>query len=300
MLTGAARFAPRRMTPGLARCPRGAVWYIPSVANEGRRTYTDDELEAILRRALERQSGQDDGFGHEELVAAAREVGLDEDAVERAIAELSHERTAAEIRASIQAKRRQRWVRHLVTYLAVVGGFLGLHLIGLVGMWVYWMAFGWGIGLALDTYGKLRSPTDEEVDRERQRLNRKERRRRKAEARLEERRRRAEERAQRAARQQQRSEAGQQLERVIEEGVALLLTAAAKKIREATEQMERGQQAPDTEFGRYVARQRAKGAEPATSAAGRPPQVRVDVPSDDVEELEEERASRRDRQRTRR
>ncbi len=268
------------------------------MANEGR-TYTDQELEAILRRALEQQSAQGDGFGHDELVAAAREVGLDDQAVERAIAELSRERTEAQIVEGLRAKRRQRWVRHLVTYLAVVGGFLGLHLLGLVGLWVYWMAVGWGIGLVLDTYGKLRAPTDEEVERERQRLDRKERRRRKAEARLEARRQQAEQRAQRAARRQQRAETGKQVERVVEEGVALLLTVAAKKIREATEQMDRGQAPPETEFGRYVARQRARqSGQPGGRAPG--PQVRVDVSGEQPEELESEGAARRARERARR
>lgn len=266
----------------------------PGVA-DGVRSYSDDELEAILRRALERQAETGDGFGHDELVAAAREVGLDEDAVERAIHEISHERGRERIREDIKRRRREKWVRHLVTYLAVVGGLLGLHAIAVAGAWVFWVAFGWGIGLVLDTYGKLRNPTDDEVEREAQRINRRERRRLQAEARREAKRRRAEERANRASRRGQRSEAGEQLERVIEEGVTLLLGVAAKKIREAAEQAERGQRAPDTEFGRYV-EQKRRGArpEPASSKRERP-RVRVEDELD--EELEEQELERRERQR---
>lgn len=266
------------------------------------RSYTDEELEAILRRALERQAADGDGFGHDELVAAAREVGLDEDAVERAIDELSHERGEAEIRDSLRRRRRQAWMRHLVTYVAVVGAFLGLHALGLFGTWVYLVAFGWGIGMVLDTYSKLRAPTDEEVERERLRLNRHERRKARAEARREAKRRRAEDRAERRKRVERRSDASQQLERVIDEGVSLLLSAAARKIREATEQMERGEPAPDTEFGRYVARQKTRGRAPAPEAPRRErPRVRVaDDVADEVEEAALELERRRRERKTRR
>ncbi|HLV64930.1 MAG TPA: 2TM domain-containing protein [Polyangiaceae bacterium] len=252
---------------------------------DGARSYSDDELAAILRRALEKQAAGHDNFGHDELMAAAREVGLDEQAVESAIAELSHERTLEDIRESIRRKRLEKWRKHLVTYLAVVGGFLGLHLVGLVGAWVYWMAFGWGIGLALDTYSKLRQPTDEEVHKERERLNRHERRKRQAEARREAKRRRAEERAARKARKVRRGEAGEQLERVIEDGVTLLLGVAAKKLREATAQMEREHRVPNTDFGRYVARKHAETHGDAPREPREAPRVRVEL---DEEELEHE------------
>lgn len=269
---------------------------------DGVRSYSDEELQAILRRALERQAETSDNFGHDELVAAAREVGLDESAVERAIDEISFERDRGRIRDELRRRRREKWVRHLITYLAVVGGLLGLHALALVESWVYWVAFGWGIGLVLDTYGKLRAPTDEEVERQAERLNRKERRRAQAEARREAKRRRAEERALRAQRRAQRSEAGDHLERVIEEGVTLLLGAAAKKIREATEQMERENRTPDTEFGRYVARKRAeaRGERPAQQAARQRPRVRVETFDDAPEEHElEERTERSRRERRR-
>jgi hypothetical protein len=273
---------------------------------DGVRSYTDEELEAILRRAIERQTAAGDGFGHDELVAAAREVGLDEDAVERAIAELSDERSEQQIRDGIRRRRRERWLRHLITYLAVVGGLLGLHAmaIGGVGTWVFWVAFGWGIGLVLDTYNKLRAPTDEEVDRERRRLNRHERRRARAEARREAKRRRAEERTQRRARGERRSQTSEQLERVIDEGVSLLLGAAAKKIREAAEQMEHGQPAPDTEFGRYVERRKA-GRTAAPPPESRPPRERPrgrveDDPPHEQEEVARELERRRPARKTRR
>ncbi len=260
------------------------AWYIPRVA-DGVRTYSDEELEAILRRALEQQAEEGDGFGHDELVAAAREVGLDEGAVERAIDELSQQRTDAQVVEGLRRRRREKFVRHFVTFVAVVGGLLGMHALGFFGTWVFWVLFGWGIGIVLDAYEKLRTPNEEEVERERVRLNRHERRKARAEARREAKRRRAEQRRQRAQRGKRRSETSEQLEQVIEEGVSLLLGAAAKKIREATEQMDRGQPAPDTEFGRYVARKKGRPAGVSQSASRQRPQVRVETDLDD--ELEE-------------
>lgn len=258
------------------------------------RSYSDDELAAILRRALEKQAAGQDGFGHDELIAVAREVGLDEEAVESAIAELSHERGLEAIRESIRKRRRQAWHKHLVSYLAVIGGLLGMHLVGLIGPWVFWVVFGWGIGLALDTYSKLRAPTDEEVFRERERLNRHERRRRQAEARREAKRRRAQERAARKIRRARREDAGAQLEQVIEEGVTLLLGVAAKKLREATAKMEREHRVPDTDFGRYVARKHAETQRKAPAV----PQVRVELDEDEIEQ-ELERLQRRAKARRR-
>lgn len=252
---------------------------------DGARSYSDDELAAILRRALEKQAAGSEGFGHDDLIAAAREVGLDDDAVEQAISELSHERSLADIREAIRQRRREKWLRHLVTYLAVVGGLLGMHFFAGAGAWVFYVAFGWGIGLALDTYSKLRQPTDEEVHKERERLNRHERRKRQAEARREAKRRRAEERAARKARKVRRGEAGEQLERVIEDGVTLLLGVAAKKLREATAQMEREHRVPNTDFGRYVARKHAETHGDAPREPREAPRVRVEL---DEEELEHE------------
>lgn len=261
---------------------------------DGARSYSDDELAAILRRALERQAAESDGFGHDDLVAAAREVGLDEQAVERAIAEVSHERSLEDIRASIKQRRREKWLRHLIAYAAVVGGLLGMHALGLAGAWVFWVAFGWGIGLTLDTYGRLRRPTDDEVHRERERLNRHERRRRQAQARREAKRRRAEEKVARKHRKRRRGEAGEHLERVIEDGVTLLLGVAAKKLREATADMEHEHEVPNTDFGRYVARKHAEAHrhEPPREAA----RVRVQL----EEELEHELETRLRRAKKRR
>jgi len=52
------------------------------------KTYTRQEADEILRRALAAQPASD-GISHDDLVAAAREVGIPTSAVEAAAVELS-------------------------------------------------------------------------------------------------------------------------------------------------------------------------------------------------------------------
>lgn len=225
--------------------------------SDGAHGYTDEEVEAIFHRALERQQADGKGFHREELVAAAREMGLDEAALDRAAREVERERSEEELRLSVERKKRERWLRHLVTYLVITGSFLGLHLLGLVGTWVFWMAFGWGAGVALHTFDMLRGPGEEEIDKARRRRNRKERRAAKARARAERRRQQATMRRRRYERKARPpSQVSDELDRVIEEGVSLLLGLAAQKLREANERLA-DEPRPKTEFDRYVAQQKS-------------------------------------------
>src|SRR5690606_28788265 len=71
------------------------------------RIYSDEEARAIFERALEldaKQSSQ--GLCHEELLAAAREVGLSDATVEKAIEEMTLARAAGQARAAIIERRR--------------------------------------------------------------------------------------------------------------------------------------------------------------------------------------------------
>ena len=275
------------------------------------RNYSDDEVEAIFRRALERQVEEEDGYGREELVAAAREVGLDDDAIDRAVAELDGERHEGALRERMHAAAREKWLRSFATYIIIAGGFLGAHAFGLVGQWVYWMAFGWGLAVALRAITAWRGPTEEAVEKEQLRQNRKARRKAQAEARAQARRdakarKRAHKRGRRQARvdkaerHARRDRAAGHLEAVIEEGVTLLLAAAAQKLREAGERSAgraNSPRQPETDFQRYVAEQRGERRPTAPEPTPRPaPRARVAVEEQEPGEPEEvERARRRQR-----
>lgn len=275
------------------------------------RNYSDDEVEAIFRRALERQVEEGDGYGHDELIAAAREVGLDDDAIDKAVTEIEDERGEAAIYERLKKKQREAWQRHFVTYLVVAGGFLGMHALGFFGVWTIMMAFGWGMGMALHTFSAFRGPTEEDVAKERKKLNRKARRTAAAIARRDAKRRKAEAKAAKRARQGRNREAGDEIERAIEEGVTLLLSAAANKLREAAARSLEppAPRPPETEFERYVADQKGgattgsekkkkKGVVVTPPPARREgPRARVEVDEDEAEEIgrEDRRGRRRGR-----
>jgi hypothetical protein len=268
------------------------------VSSEGQR-YDDDEVEAILRRALERQMELGEKLEHEQLVEAAREVGLDDDAVARAIGEIQAERNVTEIRARLRRDRRESWTRHFGIFAIVAGGLVLLNTLGLAGGWALVIAIVWAMFVALHAIRGFRQTTDREVEREQYRLNRAARRRADALARHERARRKAEERARRAEERARRSERrrsrgnGPELERVIEDGVSLLMGAIAKNLREAAQQRE-----PQTDFERFVARKKGQAhGEEERQPRAEGPKVRVAPVEDEPEE--EERGSSRSERRSR-
>lgn len=111
------------------------------------RTYTKQEVDAILSRALEvqREGGTLD---HADLVAAAREIGITDSAIESAAAEVLSTRDR---QREVQEARAAAWrgfLRHLVPYVLVnvmlgVGNWLSGG-----PPWVLFIVLGWGIGLA--------------------------------------------------------------------------------------------------------------------------------------------------------
>ncbi|HJL18424.1 MAG TPA: 2TM domain-containing protein [Sandaracinaceae bacterium LLY-WYZ-13_1] len=262
------------------------------------RRYSDDEIEAIFRRAIERQQAAGEGFHRDELLAAGKEMGLDESALDRAAREVQHERNERELREAVARKQREGWLRHLVIYLVLAGGPLALHAFGLVGAWVIWMALGWGAGLAMHTFNTFKGPTEEQVEKERRKRNRRERRAAQARARAERKKQRAERRQRRAQSQQRKSQVEEELEAVIEEGVSMLLGAAARKIREASDRAEQQRRAQG-DFGRYVERKRSGRAAPTAAPRPERPQVRVAEEGADAEDdevgVEAERKRRRGR-----
>jgi len=95
-------------------------------------------------------------LSHDQLVEMAKEVGIDQDAVEAATAELAQSRAdelARDTEAKELAQERVRLLGHfagsLVTYLVVnaVLYFIDHKFTG--GTWYYWVLLGWGIGLLL-------------------------------------------------------------------------------------------------------------------------------------------------------
>lgn len=115
--------------------------------------YTRREVEEILARAANQE---EDGLAHDDLLAAAREAGLDVASVEEAAQAIVRSRELEEARERRRNRRRRKFFDHLRAFLVVNAAlfafdFLPDQSIG----WAFWPLLGWGIGLAFDAMNRL-------------------------------------------------------------------------------------------------------------------------------------------------
>jgi gas vesicle protein len=192
-----------------------------------RRTYSQEEVNAILARAIERQSTSD--LSHEELTAAAAEVGVSAEALDEAAREVTAQRTRALEEQELRVEKWAKFWRHLRSFVLVNAmGALIFFLTGIGVKMVMPMFTGWGIGLAIHfLVTALSDPARERVRRERRRALRAER-----EAIKEERRRAKERRRDIGRHLEQRAD---EFGHAVSRGVATILEVAADKINETVD-----------------------------------------------------------------
>lgn len=227
------------------------------------RRYSDAERDEILRRAIAEQEGSDE-ITHDELVDAAREIGIDPEKVEAAAAAISKERGRREEEGEDEAlvrvevtRRRARFGRHLLTYLIVNAALVAMNLAGGGAFWAIWPILGWGLGLALQGARALPRPSDEDREQILRRLSKR-------------RARQARERAKRAREDALRA-AGQDFEVAVQQGVAELMRAVTRGLSGAPT--------------------------PPTTTRRTAPRARVEIEDAEVSEDAEERAQKRRRDR---
>jgi hypothetical protein len=142
------------------------------------RVYTKEEADAILSRAIELE-GHAPATTHAELVATAREIGVNQEALDRAATEvLAQKRDDQAVRA-MRARQWRGFLAHLVPYLCV-GALLGFLNIMTGGFpWAVIPMLGWGIGLAshllvvaMPDEARLRRRVQRDRDRARRREER--------------------------------------------------------------------------------------------------------------------------------
>jgi len=119
-----------------------------------KRTYTQEEVNEILKRAMKQQSLEKQGLSHEELVEMADEVGIDRAAVESATAEFAETRADEMARregAAAIAEERARLFNAFAQslfYYVVIGGilyFIDRRFSG--GTWYFWVLMAFGVAL---------------------------------------------------------------------------------------------------------------------------------------------------------
>ena len=112
--------------------------------------YTEEEVNAILRRAVERQPLPGD-TSREQLLALASELKIPVDAIERAEREVVGKLDSAQLRAEFDIERRREFFSHLASYIGVCGFLILLNAFVTRGIW--WSVFpvlGWGLGIYFD------------------------------------------------------------------------------------------------------------------------------------------------------
>lgn len=186
------------------------------------RRYDRREVEEILRRAVGREVGEE-GLAHEDLVAAAAEVGVSPEAVAQAAAELEHDRERAALLVRVTRRRRQRFFRRCLSFLGLGGLLFAIDAVTPGGSWWFWPVIGlafpmlrMGLKTFLPSEGELERAVEEEARRQESKRTRRERRARR-----------------RAERERKRGDSARreaQFEQIMERAVDALLHAADKKL----------------------------------------------------------------------
>ena len=138
-------------------------------------SYSTEEVEEILRRALETQPV--DELSHEDLIDAASEAGIDRELVEAAASQLQEAREIQAEEDAILSRRRRGFLSSIYTYVVVNAFLVLLDYMSGPGWWVQWVLAGWGVGLALAARPALLPDRDKLRQKAKRRLAKKNRRR---------------------------------------------------------------------------------------------------------------------------
>ena len=130
---------------------------------ERERTYTPDEVTAIVASALRRQRSKD-RVPIEDLVEIAAELGVSRGAVEEAAQHLATERDMEYAREKWRARQKREFRDHAIAYVIVNVFLIIVDSLVSGGSWWYWAFLGWGMGLAFHAYSTF-FPDPEEVDK---------------------------------------------------------------------------------------------------------------------------------------
>ncbi len=130
---------------------------------ERERTYTPDEVTAIVASALRRQRSKD-RVPIEDLVEIAAELGVSRGTVEEAAQHLATERDMEYAREKWRARQKREFRDHAISFAIMVVFLMIVDFILSGGSWWYWAFLGWGIGLAFHAYSTF-FPDPEKVDK---------------------------------------------------------------------------------------------------------------------------------------
>jgi len=110
--------------------------------------FSKDEVDRIIRRALKLK--KEDSISHQELMDTAGEFGIDPETLNAAIEADKQGFEKEKARINQLVRRKDRFHRHLWSYLIVIAALLIINIMTPGPWWFQWPALGWGIGLAFN------------------------------------------------------------------------------------------------------------------------------------------------------
>ena len=114
--------------------------------------YSDDDIKAIIDRALERQGGGHAGATHSDLLAIGEQIGVSAGEMEQAAREVRDTRLDTEATRRVLAGHK-RWLLAHAALFAILNGLLfAVNALTTPGEW--WVLFSvvfWGLALGLHT-----------------------------------------------------------------------------------------------------------------------------------------------------
>ncbi len=101
----------RRVRSTIPPCPKARL----------QRVYSDEEVKAILSRAIDRQrAATPEGLSHDDLLYVARDAGISPEAIEAAAADLTASRSLEDDEIAVRKERLSNFRVHLFTYIPVI------------------------------------------------------------------------------------------------------------------------------------------------------------------------------------
>jgi plasmid stability protein len=136
----------------------------------GDRRYREDEVRAIIDRALQAQD--EAGLSHEDLEAIGAAVGLSPEAIGSAARDIDQVRLDEVVRQRVTRVRRRGVLAHAFTFLAVNACLFLVNYLTTPGQWwVLFPIFVWGLALLLHAgFGLGAAVSAKRLSRERGRL----------------------------------------------------------------------------------------------------------------------------------
>jgi len=126
--------------------------------------YSNDDIDRILRRAINKNSSHTNGVTESDLFRIASELNISREQVLHALKEDKELAGYEEARKMWLDKKKTGFREHLAAFV-IVNGFLtavNILTLGTVS-WVFYPIFGWGIGLAFDFYESF-YPSEDKID----------------------------------------------------------------------------------------------------------------------------------------